>query len=167
MYHIGDQVVYGIHGVCRIVDEEKSTVDRKTVTFLVLEPVDQEGTRYLVPSHNETAMGKLRPMLSADELETLIQSPEVHSDGWIQDENGRKQLYRELISSGDRVSFLRMLHTLYLHRKSRTAAGRKVHQADENFLRDAEKLLASEISVIMDISHEEAKTYLRNRLGVE
>ena len=39
MYHIGDQVVYGIHGVCRIVDEEKSTVDRKTVTFLVLEPV--------------------------------------------------------------------------------------------------------------------------------
>ena len=29
MYQMGDQVVYGIHGVCRIVEEEKRVVDRK------------------------------------------------------------------------------------------------------------------------------------------
>lgn len=167
MYQVGQQVVYGIHGVCRIVDEEKRTADRKTVTYLVLEPVGQEGTRFFVPVHNEAAMAKLRPMLTPETLEKLIRSPEVHSDGWIQDENGRKQAYRELISSGDRVSIMRMVHSLYLHKKHRTASGRKVHMADENFLRDAEKLLVSEISAVMGFSQEDAKGYLHRELDSE
>ena len=86
MYQIGDQVVYGIHGVCRIVDEEKRVVDRKTVTYLVLEPVRQEGARYLVPTNNAAAMAKLRQMLMPDELTELICSPEVREVGWIREE---------------------------------------------------------------------------------
>jgi len=167
MYQIGDQVVYGIHGVCRIADQEKRTVDRKTVTYLVLEPVGQEGSRYLVPTHNEIAMGKLRPMLVPEELENLIRSKEVRTDGWIRDENARKQTYRELISSGDRAALMKMVYTIYRHKKAQTEAGKRVHLADENFLRDAEKLLVSEISVIMKISQDEARIYLRDNLKNE
>lgn len=167
MYQIGDQVVYGIHGVCRIADQEKRTVERKTVTYLVLEPVGQEGSRYLVPTHNEIAMGKLRPMLVPEELENLIRSKEVRTDGWIRDENARKQTYRELISSGDRAALMKMVHTIYRHKKAQTEAGKRVHLADESFLRDAEKLLVSEISVIMKISQDEARIYLRDNLKNE
>lgn len=167
MYHAGDQVVYGIHGVCRITDCEKQRVGTRTVTYLVLEPVGQEGTRYLVPTHNEIAMNKLRPMLKPRELETLICSDEVRTDCWNRDEAVRKQFYRELIASGDRLGLMRMVHTLYRHKKAQAAAGKKVHLVDENFLRDAERLLAGEISVIMGVSQEEARIYLRNRLGTE
>lgn len=167
MYQIGDQVVYGIHGVCRVADMEKQIVNKKTVHYLVLEPMGQEGSRYLVPISSETAMAKLRPMLTPQELEALLQSAKVREDNWIREENLRKNLYREMISSGDRSELMRMVHTLYVHKKAQNAAGKKVHLADDNFLRDAEKLLAGEIAVVMDMNPEEARTYLRNQLKYE
>ncbi len=165
MYQAGQQVMYGIHGVCRIVDTEERLVDRKRVTYLVLEPTGQEGSRYLVPTHNAAAMAKLKTILSRQELEALLQSPEAKEDGWITDENHRKQAYREMIGSGDRVRLLRMVSSLYRHKAAQAAAGRKCHISDDNFLRDAEKLLTSEISVVMAMDGDQARKYLREQLG--
>lgn len=165
MYQVGEQVVYGIHGVCRVADVEERVIDRKRVTYLALEPVGQEGSRYLVPTHNEAAMAKLRPMLSNEQLEALLRSEAVRTDGWIADENLRKQTYRSMISSGDRESLMKMVHTLYRRKQEQTAAGRKFHQCDENFLRDAEKLLTSEISIVLGLDALQAKKYLKEQLN--
>lgn len=165
MYQIGDQVIYGIHGVCRIVDQEERLVDRKRLTYLALEPVGQGGSKYLVPTHNAAAMGKLKHILSREELEELMRSEEVRANGWIQDENQRKVVYRELIASGDRAKLMQMVRTIHRHKAAQAAAGRKCHLCDENFLRDAEKLLLGEISVVMDMEPEQAKQYLRTTLS--
>ena len=167
MYQVGDRVVYGIHGVCVVAELEKRVVDRKTVTYLVLEPVGQDGSRYLVPMHNEAAMAKLRPMLMPDQMRALLASEEIRTDNWIRDENQRKQTYRVLITGGDRAALLRMVHTLYVHKKNQTTAGKKVHLADENFLRDAEKLLAGEIAVAMGMEADQARSFLRSQLKGE
>lgn len=164
MYQVGDKVVYGTHGVCIIADQEERLVDRKHVTYLVLEPIGQGSSRYLVPTHNEVAMGKLKKMLTKEQLETLIQSEMVQKDGWIKDENQRKQLYRELISSGNREKLMQMIKTLYHHKTAQAAAGKKCHICDENFLRDAEKLLISEVSVVMDMEPDLARQYIRRKL---
>lgn len=164
MYQIGEKVVYGIHGVCMVADKEERVIDRKKRLYLVLEPVGQDGSRYLVPTHNEAAMAKIRPMLSAEELEALIQSEQVRSQGWIKDENQRKQVYRELIGSGDRVKVMQMVHALYEHKAAQTTAGKKVHLCDDNFLRDAEKLLAGEFAIVLGMAPEEARQYVRSHL---
>lgn len=167
MYQIGDQVLYGIHGVCRVVDLEERVVDRKRLTYLALEPEGQQGSRYLVPTHNETAMSKLRQVLTVPELEMLLHSDQVREDHWIRDENQRKQAYRELINSGDRAALMGMVATLYRHKAAQTAVGRKCHLCDENFLRDAEKLLSSEVSIVMGMDYNEARTYLSQQLKSE
>ena len=167
MFQIGDQVVYGAHGVCCVVDTEERIVDRKRLSYLALEPVRQDGSRYLVPTHNASAMGKLRKILAPEELESLISSEQVREDGWIRDENVRKQTYRELIGSGDRASLMKMVHTLYRHRAAQTAAGKKIHQCDDNFLRDAEKLLASEAAIVMNMEYDQARAFLREKLESE
>ena len=164
MYQIGDQVVYGIHGVCRVVDQEERIVDRKKVVYMALEPVEQEGARYLIPTHNPVAMSKVKPMLTNEELTVLLESKEALEDNWIRDENWRKQTYRELISSGDRVRLMQMVRTLYRHKAEQLTAGRKVHICDDNFLRDAEKLLCSEIAAVSGITLEEAKLLLRKNM---
>ena len=164
MYQIGEKVVYGVHGVCTVADQEERLIDRKKRIYLVLEPIGQDGSRYLVPTHNEAAMAKLRPMLSAQELENLIQSEQVRNQEWIKDENQRKQVYRELIGSGDRIRLMQMVHSLYGHRAAQTAAGKKVHLCDDNFLRDAERLLAGEFSIVLGMTPEEAKQYVRSHL---
>lgn len=167
MYQVGEKVVYGIHGVCCVVDQEERMVDRKRVTYLVLEPVSQDSSRYLVPAHNAAAMAKVHRMLSREELEAMLISKEVQTDGWVKDENQRKQTYRELIASGDRVRLIQMVYTLYRHRKAQTAAGRKCHLCDENFLRDAEKLLVGEFAIVLNMDPDQAKLYLRSKLNEE
>ena len=109
-------------------------------------------------------MSKVKAMLSREELSRLMDSEEVRSDGWIRDENQRKQTYRELISSGDRAKLMQMVRTLYRHKASQAAAGRKVHLCDDNFLRDAEKLLVGEVSIVMDLDQDHAKQFIRNKL---
>ncbi len=164
LYQIEDQVIYGIHGVCKIVDLEERIIDRKSRNYLVLEPVGQDGSRFLVPTHNAAAMAKLRPVISKGQFELLMDSQEVRIDGWIRDENLRKQKYRELITSGDRVKLMQMAYTLYRHKTAQGAAGRKCHLCDENFLRDAEKLLASELAIVSNIDLDAARQYIRNKL---
>ena len=164
MYQAGDKVVYGMHGVCVVAELEQRVVDHKEVTYLVLEPIGQPGARFLVPSHNPVAMSKVKTMLTKEELEQLIASEAVRQDAWIRDEGKRKQHYRDLISSGSREQLLQMVCSLYRYRNALRAAGKKFHMCDENFLRDAEKLLASEISVTLELSAQEAIQYLRKAL---
>lgn len=165
MFQIGDQVLYGIHGVCRVVDLEKRIVDRKQRAYLVLEPEGQQGSRYLVPTYNEAAMSKLRRILTVQELEMLLCSEEIRTDFWIRDENQRKQRYRELISCGDRSALMGMVATLYRHKTAQAAAGRKCHLCDENFLRDAERLLSSEVALVLELEYDQARAYLRDKLS--
>ncbi len=164
MFSIGDHVVYGFHGVCRILAREERTVDRKKVLYFVLEPLNQAGARFYIPAENPAALSKLRPVLSKQELDALLASEDVRQDSWIQDENLRKQRYRELIVSGDRGALIGMVGSLYRHKEAQAAAGRKFHLCDENFLRDAEKLLNSEFSLVLEIPAEQVQGYILNAL---
>ena len=164
MYQIGDKVIYGMHGVCVVSDLEKRTVDGKQVVYLAQEPVGQTGSRFLVPTHNAAAMGKVRAVLSQEALEELLSSDAVKEDAWIRDESQRKQSYRELITSCDRQRLAQMVYSLYRYRTAQTAVGKKLHMCDENFLRDAEKILSGEIASTLEIPSSEALRYLRSKL---
>ncbi|MBO5129394.1 MAG: hypothetical protein J6B95_03495 [Oscillospiraceae bacterium] len=164
MFETGQWVLYGVHGVCRVIGTEKQLVNRKRTEYLVLEPLSRNESRFYLPTGNPTAMAKLKAVLSAGELQALLSSDEIRENVWIADENQRKQTYRELISSGDRVMLLKMVTTLYVYREAQAAAGRKFHLCDDNFLRDAEKLLSSEIALVLDKTPEEARAYLQEQL---
>ena len=161
MYQTGDKVVYGMHGVCLVADLEEREVDHRRVAYMILEPLGQQGSRYMVPSHNAAAMAKVKPMMNRDTLESLLESEIIREDAWIPDESQRKQCYRELITGGDRQKLVQMVHALYRHRRTQNSAGKKIHICDDNFLRDAEKQLAGEISVVLGMESAEALQYLR------
>lgn len=162
MHKIGDLVVYGIHGVCRIAELQVQVVNRKKVEYLVLEPISQVGSKYFVPSQNEVAVSKLRPILSKAEIEALLNGDASHKDCWIEDENQRKQYYKELIVSGDRGALISMLRALQKHKLLQTECGKKFHISDANFMRDAEKVICSEFSLVLNITGEQALAYIYN-----
>ena len=72
-----------------------------------------------------------------------------------------------MIGGGDRIILMRMLSSLYRYKASQLASGRKFHQSDDNFLRDAEKLLSSEVALVLELSQEEARNYIRTHLKRE
>lgn len=164
MFQLGDQVLYGIHGVCRIAELEVKRVDRKNVEYFVLVPVVQPAARYYVPTGNAAALSKLRALLSREELLLLLKSEAVRSNAWIPDENRRKLYYRELLNGGDRLGLLQMIYTLQNQKQIQATAGRKFHLCDENFLRDAEKILSSEFSVVFEIPVSQVREFIEEHL---
>lgn len=165
MFQRGDQVLYGIHGVCRIVDIESKKFGSKTSEYYVLQPVEQAGSQYYVPTQNQAAVEKMRPVLTREELDAILHSADVREDAWICDENQRKQTYSRLITSGDRTALIRMVYTIHRHKKQQALAGKRLHLCDENFLRDAERLLGSEISLVLDMESGDVGKYVKNILG--
>lgn len=164
MFRVGDRVMYGIQGVCEIVEVASQKIGQNLVECYVLVPVDQPASRYFIPLQNKLAVSKLRPMISREKLEALVHSPNALADAWIEDEKQRKQAYRELISSGDCVALLRMVHGLLLYKSQQEASGKRLHISDENFLRDAQRLLSVEFSQVLGTSRDSAIDYITNAL---
>lgn len=165
MFAQGEQVIYASHGVCKIVGLEDRKFANKAVRYYVLEPVAQSETRYYVPTDNAAAVAKLRRILTTEELNKLLSSDDARRDLWIDDENRRKQQYRDLITGGDRAALVSMVGTLRKQRKACADTGRKFHQCDENFLRDAENLLESEFSTVLAIDRAQVGDYVKKILG--
>lgn len=162
MFNVGDLVVYGIHGVCRIAELQTQVVSRKKVEYFVLEPISQTTSRFFVPSQNQVAVSKLRPILSKDDIEALLASGESHKDCWIEDENQRKQFYKEIIVSGDRGTLISMLRALNKHKHQQAETGKKFHISDANFMRDAEKVIYSEFSMVLNIPYDQVEAYIQS-----
>lgn len=161
MYMPGSLVVYGSHGVCNIVGTEMRRIDKKTVEYLVLEPVGNPSCKFLVPSKNEAAMAKLRPVLSREQLEQMLKPESLRRDVWVEEEDQRKLRYKDLISGNDISALISMVHYLHVHKLRQQEAGRKFHQSDENFLRDAQKLLETEFSLVLDMPDHEVEAYIK------
>lgn len=160
MYRVGDYVVYGSHGVCRIVSREDRRIDRRVIEYFSLEPLGQPGAVFYVPSQNPAALAKLRPLMEREELDELLCSDQVRNGCWIDDENRRKLRYRELIVSADRKALVTMVHTLHLHKQALSAEGKKCHQCDENFLHDAQKILTAEFALVLGIDPDAVPEYI-------
>ena len=160
MFQLGELITYGTHGVCRIIDRENRRVDRKAVEYFVLEPLDHPGSRFYVPTGNQAALSKLKRLLSAQELMDIVNSPESKADCWISDDNQRKQQYRSILAAGDRASVISLVRSLYAHKQRQFAAGKKFHMSDENFLNDAQKIIYSELSLVLEIPGNEVTQFL-------
>ena len=160
----GDMVVYGIHGVCRIEGIEERTVDRKTVQYYVLVPTHQSDATFYVPMHNPAAVSKMRSVLTRQELTALLRSGEIKEDSWIENEAARKEKYRAMIIRADCAELIRMLRALHFHSQAQQAAGKKLHLCDENFMKDAQRVIRSEVSAVMEIPPEAVGEFLRREI---
>ena len=165
MYQVGTYVVYGIQGVCRVVGTETRRVNRVRSEFLVLEPLDKHEAKFYLPTGNSAALGKLKSVLTPEEAMQLLESAGDDGGCWIPEESRRKQRYRELTSSGDRVALMQMLSEVHRYRQVQLDEGKKFHQCDDNFLRDAERILCVEIALVLNMSFEDARANLRQRIN--
>ena len=164
MYEIGQQVLYGSHGVCTVTGVERMRFGKTKANYYILEPVEKTGAKFFVPVENEITVAKLRRLLTREELLELLHSERVRNYPWIADEGQRKLRFRELIGSGDRMELMVMICALHRHRKEQIAAGRKFHQSDENFLNDAQKLLNAEFAQVFGLEPKNVNAFILNEL---
>lgn len=167
MYRCGEQVVYAGHGVCRILELEYKMIDRKKIEYYVLQPLSNPETRFFVPTQNQIAVAKMQPIVTKEEIDKLLEAVSEAESSWIDDENRRKQRYRELLTGGDRAALICMMRAAYQHKLGQLSAGRKFHLCDESFLRDAERLLNSEFGLVLNVDEQGVAEYIKMHLNLE
>ncbi len=163
-YQAGQQLLYGVHGVCNVVGIIQRKIDRKMVEYYELAPVEQPESRFYIPTGNPAAVAKLHPIMTVQELDQLLDQVKAEDSAWIADENRRKLHYRELVSNLDRKELCSTVAALLRHKKNQMAAGKKLHLCDENFLRDARKLIDGEFSLVLGLPKEQIGEYIQKKL---
>lgn len=164
MYQIGETVLYGTEGVCRISEMQEMKVSGKRKTYYVLKPVHREGATVFVPTDNDALLSKMRRILSAEEVDAIIRTAAAEELLWIDDPNERKLEYSKILTCGDRTSLVRLIRTLYLRREALRAVGKHLRSGDDQLLRDAEKLLNDEFALVLNIPQHDVPEYIRSRL---
>lgn len=160
MFKKNELIMCGGHGVCRVVNIIDNPIDRmdKERKYYVLEPVFEKGSTVYMPVDNDKVV--MRRIMNRAEAEELVDGITGIETVWIQEEKGREQMYKEAIRTYDCRSLVQIIKTLYLRRQDRIKEGKKVLSSDEQYLRKAEELLYSEMSLALSISKEDVEQYI-------
>lgn len=164
MFEVGSTVLYGSDGVCKIQDITHKEVGGVSGDYYVLEPIYQKKSTVFVPLDNERLIGRMRCILSSDELLDLINTMSDEPLMWIEDESERKTAYRDVIARGDCTELMRLVKTLYLHREKQLERGKKLHACDDRFLKTAEKMINDEFALVLKIEPDQVPAYISDHI---
>lgn len=165
MYNINDTVIYGANGVCRIAEICEKDFSGTSKEYYILRPISNKAMTIFVPVGNKILTDRMRRILSAEEICELINETANEPVTWIDDDSERKEHYRTVISSADRRALLRMIRELYIHKQEQLSKGRKAHSADEQFLKEAEKLLYSEFALVLNIKPDQVPKFIAEKIS--
>lgn len=166
MFQVNDTIIYGIQGVCKIVGIEEKAISGTRKDYFVLKPLSNEGSTLFAPTDNEAVLRKMRRVLSKNEIDALIDSMPHKQENWIEDERKRREVYKQIISSGDHAELIKMIKAIYLQKQEREAAGRRLHMADEQLFKQAEQILHEEFQYGLSLNtKDELITYISGRIG--
>ena len=165
MFQVNDVIIYGAQGVCKIIGTDEKIINGIKKLYFVLKPVDEKGATIFAPTDNELVLSKMRRLLTKDEIHMLIDSMQEDSTLWIDNENERKELYKSILAKGDHRQIIKMLKAIYSHKTQREAEGKRLHQSDERFFKDAEQILYNEFQYVLNLKdRSELMTYIFSRI---
>lgn len=168
MYQVTDVIMYGAQGVCEITGIEEKSIGGVKRKYFVLKPVKDKDATIFAPTDNEHVLKKIRKLLSAEEMDNLIDSMATKEANWIEDESQRRELYKGILADGDPLELVKMIKAIYLHKQEREAAGRRLHMTDERFFKDAEQILYNEFQYVLKLnSKEELMAYILAHIAKE
>lgn len=164
MFQVGKNVRYGQEGVCRI--DRIGTMDfcGEKQDYYVLEPLFKPGALLYVPVKNSVLVGKMRPLLTIEEVEAVICDVLERKAEWVRDFRLRSNIAKKALASDDRADALYLIKNILFHKKENEKEGKKVHTTDDCFLKDAENLIYFEFSVVLNQDYEQIANQIRRKL---
>ena len=160
--NIGDVIIYGSHGVCKVAGLQDMCMDEKIRSYYVLKPVYHTASTLYVSATSDRRKTDIRHILSADEIFSLVKKMSSKDYIWIKDNRKRKELYGQVLANGNRSELIEMIKTLRCRKQElkSTNKDKKLQDSDECFLKDAEKTLCEEFAYVLSIKREEVIPFI-------
>lgn len=162
MYKIGDLVVYGNNGVCRVDDVTKRPFLGEMRDYYVLKPLYDDCIVY-TPFDTKVFM---RPVITKKRAEELIDEiPQMNAEAYHNP--SAQQLaehYETAINSHKCGDIIELIMSIYLKKKGAAEAGKKFGIIDERFMKQAEEMLYGEFAVALGIEKNDVQAYISKRI---
>lgn len=161
----GEYVVYGKVGVCRVVDRQQMSFGAGGGgEYYVLAPESDPHSSVYVPCGNRTLMERLRPLMTQQEIEDMLEAVPQQTVEWIDDRTRRQDCFRSMMADGDRRQLLRLIRCLSGKKRERMAEGKTLSSADESLMRECIRLVDEEFSLALRMPREQVGAYIRAHL---
>ena len=164
MYQVGEMVIYGSEGVCRVeaigpVNMQGASKDKE---YYTLAPLYRSGKIY-IPVDTKVFM---RPVISRDAAMALIRSiPDIQANvGSERNLRLRSEQYHALISTHQCEDMVQIIKSAYSRQQSRHSHGDKPGQMDERYRKRAEDLLHGELAVALGMERDEVADFISKTL---
>lgn len=106
----------------------------------------------------------IRPILTKEEADQLIEEIPQLESVWIPNEKEREVQYKAALKSCDCRELIRIIKTLYDRKMDRIRDGKKVTVVDERYFRQAEEQLYGELAFAMNMERSRMSEYLVERI---
>lgn len=164
MFEIGEHIVYGINGICRVADVGPSPYDpTDTRTFYLLIPVNNH-TSSSIYTPVDNVRVPMRRLMTRAEIDALVAAlPEIEMLQ-IPVEKQRREVYRATIHELRPEGYVRVIKTVNRRRRDLAAAHKHFPVTDLEYGRLARHLLCSECAHVLGLTEDEADAYLLSAL---
>ena len=162
MFKVGDYVIYGNAGVCRVEDIGPLSIGSKDKDYYTLVPVYGRNSRLYTVVDSDKVV--IRPIMTKEESDALIDEMEDIDTLWIGDEKRREEIYKETMKTCDCKAWVQIIKTLYLRKLDRLAKGKKVTSSDERYLHMAEDNLYGELAFSLEMPKEKVGEFITERI---
>ncbi|MFU0828124.1 MAG: Transcriptional regulator, CarD family [Lachnoclostridium sp.] len=155
MYQVGDLIVFGNKGVCKIDNiGTLESFDSKKLYYTLI-PYFSSGGKIYTPVDNDKVI--MRPLISKEEALKLIEDIKNIDTIWITNEKRREHEYKEAIRKCDCRELVRIIKTIYLRKQSRLTRGKRVLSIDSKYYKIAEENFYGELSISLGMNIDEVK----------
>lgn len=161
---IGECVMYGHSGVCRIDEIVTREFDGKNQDYYLLRPVAHNNATVFVPCDNEKLVSNMRYPISCEEIDILLSELDSCSIDWIEDKKERPAFFKAIMQSGDRKQILRVIRCIWLKKQELLSSNKSLPATDDRILQECERMIYDEFSYSLGISLDEVSVYIADRI---
>lgn len=163
MFKVDDYIMYGSTGVCKVVDiTNEQFINGKQRKYYVLSPVYYNNTIIKTPVDNKKI--PMRNIISEGDMTLLINNIPNMKTLWIDDEKKRSEQFKTMLKSGQCEELIKIIRSIDCNKEDTKSMGKKTHKADNDIMKEAERLLNEEFAIILNISPDEVNSYISSQI---
>lgn len=163
MLNKGDAVIY-CSQVYNIEGTTKKIIGKTEKEYYYLKNVYDDKNAVFIPVDNDTLVGKMRSILSREQIMQMIADFPKTKSSWTEDDKERNAEFKAILEKGDRHEIARMVKTLFERKKELEEKGRRLHTVDEIVFARAEKAICEEFALVLGIKKEEVIPFIAEQL---
>lgn len=164
MFEIGEYIIYGNHGVCRVEDIGSLDIPGvdKSKKCYTLQPIFSKSSTLYTPVDNDKVLMR-RVMTNEEALELLEKIPDIPLLR-VKNDKQREEVYKEALRSHDGTEWVKIIKTLYVRKQERLSHGKKLTFTDEKYLHIAQNCLYGELAIALDMEKDDVENLINERL---